>query len=252
MYREQQEGGLCRMHAINAFFSKRKYTRAQFQGLLSEFKQYLKDSGFSGHCDVDSYDLFHESRETIMSYALKRNGIFSTLVPIRHIQKRTDWASLARDFVFVFNQSHVWGVRLGHDGWYLIDSMRPIQRLGCLNAYAKSLGDQHGMVIPRHRHDAIDEFGRHVDMAHSIIDSGLEAYCTKMSGLGDLDSYLSIAAETLQYAYGDFSREIQIFKQVRSKWNVNRGCLNVVFKDIEDLVHMFYGIKSDVLKKDLK
>ncbi len=262
MYREQQQGGLCRMHAINAFFSKRRYDPRQFQALLKEFQEDLEANGFSGHLDIGQYDLFHGSQETIMSYALKKHGIFSTLVPYGHIQKwkdpladgKMDWNALTttRDFVFVFNSAHVWGVRRlynangGSNEWYLIDSMKPIRRLGCLNHYIKTLGNTHGLVIPRHRHQAIRLFDAYVSKSHQVVLESLHNYYGLHKGLHELEIWLNVATEAIRYTYKDYDDIRQRCLDLRSKWEGNRAQAGLLLKDIEVLILDLYAFRNNL------
>jgi hypothetical protein len=124
IYYEKQKGGLCRMHALNAYFKNPEFTPAQFSTLMTEYDKKNKNK-FKTTISCTLYDSVNSDQNTIISYALKRKKMFSRYFPINSCYKKP--MQITTDFIFVFNHHHIWGMRKiaenGKDTWFKVDSL---------------------------------------------------------------------------------------------------------------------------------
>lgn len=174
IYREQQQGGNCRKHAVNAYLSYRNHpilTMPQWQSHMNEFAKQWSHTGL----DPTSWDFFGPAQENIITHICHTlTNVWSRVVPYSHIQKyiSTHDIDMADEhFIFVFSASHIWGVRYHKGSWWLVDSMRPISQISDIKQYMISLGRIHGLVIPRHPRNAIRDIIEYIpphDPSHDM------------------------------------------------------------------------------------
>lgn len=169
-YRETQRGGLCRMHAINAYFGHAKYDEQSFTTLCKEFDEYLTGKGYKiTGMDTQSFDMFNSNRETVINYALQLEGVHTLTIPIGktilELQDRAKYTGAVRDqprqirkhaiddlvdktinCIFAFNANHVYTYQRHNASgpWYRVDSMAPI-RAELISVSANDIG----FIIPR-------------------------------------------------------------------------------------------------------
>lgn len=127
LYGEPQQGDLCRMHSLNAYFGGRRFDPSSFHRLCDEFDVWAK----AHPVGTSRRDVYHEGGHILLSYAIERYNVFGErcAMSTRHSASRRvaftpEWA--ARHGVtaaFMFNDGHIWAWRF-HDGrWYEINSM---------------------------------------------------------------------------------------------------------------------------------
>lgn len=145
MYWERQQGGLCRKHALNAYFGYEKITNEMFETYCSDFDSYIKSKGYLEN-DVRRFDYVHSSRETLISYIIGRiDKLFCLHIPIGAYYDFPPLGSLINDdeFIFVYNSDHVYGYRKNKGAWYKIDSLSGITQSPLPN------DPRLGYIIPR-------------------------------------------------------------------------------------------------------
>jgi hypothetical protein len=160
MYYQQQQGGLCRMHALNAYYKQDKYSEVDFKHLCIEYDLFMKKVGYNIESSIESFDLFESNQNTIISFALYKTGIYSLLIPfgyleqylhMRHKHRLSDLVN--NNFIFIFNEGHVWAAGVHENKWYNIDSLNGIRPID-INMYN---GKKHGFVIPRTQSMTIED-----------------------------------------------------------------------------------------------
>ena len=154
-YREQQRGGLCRLHATNAYLvhsGHNALSDASWNEWIKSFSDYMHDAGYSGDVCAASWDYFHASQETIVSYILEKiAGVFCLLIPYGFLKEMYFRHEVSSEtFIFVFTATHIWAC-VFHDGkWWLVDSMKPLSVLPSLQTYILGLDHKkHGLLLPR-------------------------------------------------------------------------------------------------------
>lgn len=121
IYWERQRGGMCRLHALNAFFGERKYDDADFWDAADKFDAEQKNK-FGTSTSCRDFDLVNSDQRTLISYILRRHGIYVRHIAINTHRDIIDTAITAGIF-FVFNMDHIWIMKNKDNRWYKVDSM---------------------------------------------------------------------------------------------------------------------------------
>jgi len=165
IYREQQQGGHCRKHAINAYLAYRDKPVLS----LSQWQSYLKTWAalWPDGPDPTAWDFFGPAQENIVTYICAiLSGVWTRVVPYSHIPSYISNHTVPDNdehFIFVYSSSHIWGVRYHNGQWWLVDSMKPLSPIRDITTYFRGLGLTHGLVIPRHPRNAIRDLIEYVE-----------------------------------------------------------------------------------------
>ena len=125
IYYERQNGGLCRMHALNGYFGYPKITESQFNVYIKEYDiEYKEKYNFESSCSL--FDNIASDQKNIVSFILKKFMIYSRYYALNElyntsITKITD--VLLGNYFFIYNENHIWGCKLCDNIWYKIDSI---------------------------------------------------------------------------------------------------------------------------------
>lgn len=72
-FKERQQGSLCRMHALNAFFGEPRLTQKKFHSLCTQFDRAM------GYSDRISRDFFYvDSGENLISWIVEKESHYKT------------------------------------------------------------------------------------------------------------------------------------------------------------------------------
>ncbi len=119
IFYEPQQGGLCRMHALNAYYGRSKITPAMFGEYQKEYDAFMR-AKFNTDVSVADYDYINSDHNTIISYVLKyKDNIYTRFYPAG--TNRPDLSE--HNFLFLLSDSHVWCMRRVAGVWYRIDSL---------------------------------------------------------------------------------------------------------------------------------
>lgn len=223
IYYERQRGGLCRLHALNAFFGKAKITEPEFKRYAGEMDEHMRRKYHVESCCLE-FDAVFADHNSLVVYVLKKFGYYARYLAINELHKDLDkngktleshLTDLAGDFFFIYNANHIWGAkRVVHfdesESWYAVDSNTGVRRttLEALQAVSNT-----GFIIPVNKYK---EFYKIIDCMRKIIGTGsspkvaetfsspkvaLEQYLiyvdSKRLILGDLETPLNIAIDIL-------------------------------------------------------
>jgi hypothetical protein len=153
IFYERQQGGLCRKHVLNAYFRRSKYSVSDFDNLCEDYDKYMERCGYISVASSKNFDLIESNQNTVISYALYLEKVYTILVPYTYLQcmlKLKSKSSLQDligndcDFFFIFNEGHIWGCGKNNGLWYNIDSLSGV-RLVNINQYDWK---KHGFIIP--------------------------------------------------------------------------------------------------------
>ena len=124
IFYEHQSGGLCRMHACNAYFGESKLTRESFKMYQEEFNDIIhKHKSYRGMSCID-WDFYYFFKETLVTYILRKHGTHVRHFPIGVQRSLSDITScISGNFVFAFTKSHIFGLTKSHGIWYRVDSI---------------------------------------------------------------------------------------------------------------------------------
>jgi hypothetical protein len=157
IYFESQKGGLCRLHALNAFFGMCKIDEHQFNKFIDEYDQeYKKKYNIETSCKT--FDIVSSDQKNVVSYILKKNHVYTKYFAINQLfrhdtQNRTgkydnacatiqDIISndLRGDFFFAYTESHIYGIRRKDGAWYKVDSMGGVCPINIQKLIQKNMG----------------------------------------------------------------------------------------------------------------
>jgi len=149
IYCERQQGDLCRLHSINAYFGFKKLDQSDFVKYCSEYDELMKGLKTQG------MDGFSEGR-CIISYILDRlDNKYIFLIPINSyngIRNHIDidrYNKLIQTLwcYFEFNKGHVWLNKKINGIWYKIDSISGVNKIDSPiiknNGYLLVIDDKH-------------------------------------------------------------------------------------------------------------
>ena len=127
IYYQSQIGSLCRLHSLNGYFEEPRISQEQFSIYQRDYDLYNKKFNIDVSCV--SFDLVSSDQTTLVSYILKQNGIYSKYIALNEIYQKPKsriLMMLSGDYFFMYNESHIWGVRYKNNQWYSVDSINGI------------------------------------------------------------------------------------------------------------------------------
>lgn len=190
IFYEPQSNGLCRMHSINAFFGHVKITSHTFKQLIKEYDQYLLDR-FNVHTSSGDFDLVNSDQTTLVGYILKKHGVHTRYYSLNAFYEKPLSGIHDSNFIFVYNESHIWGVRRLEGIHYRVDSITGVTRYNIQNL---SREKNIGLLVPV---DMQREWNRQMDCINTIMDN------KKIKCRADLAHYLRNLVKRSEFL-GDF------------------------------------------------
>ena len=126
MYWERQQGNLCRLHSLNAFFGEKYIEESQFKKLCEKYDEVVPG------LKTDSMDGFSQGR-CIINWILYLHGYHTVLIPINKFNNRKyidiqHYKNLIDKnivkSIFEFNEKHVWiNKSNAQKQWFKLDSI---------------------------------------------------------------------------------------------------------------------------------
>lgn len=207
-YWEPQEGGLCRMHALNAFFGKREIDPEQFKAYCSEYDEYATNR-YKTNVSSSDFDVINSDQMNVISWILKKKGIWTQYYALNELygkQIKFPQHNIGA-FVFVYNSDHIWGIKCINDKTYCIDSLSS----GPILCDLESL--QHvrniGLIFPV---EMIQEYHIQIKKLQNIIPHDIDqirTYLIKLHNnneiLGDIEIPLNKAIDILEW-HGTYNK----------------------------------------------
>lgn len=197
IYYEQQIGSLCRLHAINAFFGRHMITQELFFEYIREYDEFNRSLDPSYSINSTHFDCCHFYRETLISFILKKYGIYTIYIPISRCTP--DLSNLLGKFIFAFNENHIYGMRYHNNRWYKVDSISPHITPCVATCYNT------GMIIPV---SPYKEIRTAISNIKNIIKSYGSPYeCVvdihrKRKDLGNIDEQLATMMSIIRFQSG--------------------------------------------------
>lgn len=121
IYYERQNGGLCRLHAINTFFQRQFLTVEAFHKHIKEYDAYLLRR-FNIKTSSAQFDLVNSDQTNLVSFVLKKNGVHCRYYSLNSFYKKPTPDIANAEFVFVYNQGHIWSVIKKNGKHYKVDN----------------------------------------------------------------------------------------------------------------------------------
>lgn len=207
IYYEKQVGGLCRKHALNAFFGYSKISTDDFERFQSAYDtEYKTKFNFDTSCSA--FDIIASDQKNLISYILKKNNIYTRYYALNQLfQKNINEYIvniLIGDFFFVYDESHIYGIRKKDNIWYIVDSITGVR---IFNISKLSEQKNIGFIIPV---DIKTEFYNNIELIKNIIipahkEENIKEYLIKQNNskniLGELEIPLGICMDILDFQY---------------------------------------------------
>lgn len=208
VYYEKQRGGLCRLHSLNAYYGHQKLSDSDFSRLCQEYNQEIKKK-YNLSVPCQSYDIIPPDQSTIISYVLKKDKVGSIYVPFNYLsrelkERNQSLSNLLTDFVFVYNQGHIWGIK---DKKYKVDSLSGVSNFN-INSLINNRNI--GLIIPidskacekelKYRISQVQNYllKNSVNLEIKKIEKFLSELVINGNILGDLEVYLGVISNLLE------------------------------------------------------
>lgn len=214
IYWEKQNGGLCRLHSINAYYGKEKYSINDFNILCNEYDSILKTQ-YKNNISCKQFDLVNANQQTIVSYILQKNKIHSIYVALNYIKKFLQTRNapiqslfdLSNNVIFVYNHNHIWTVRKHNGRFFKVDSLSGVRPF---NVNSLQREKNIGIIIPiSDQNKIINEYNHNISRIKDILDKNnakcvntVKNYLTslhkKSEILGDLEILIGTSINMLK------------------------------------------------------
>jgi hypothetical protein len=126
IYYECQSGGLCRLHSLNAFFGECKISRKKFREYMIEYDKYLKER-YNITTSCAKFDLMNSDQTNLVAYVLRQYKVYMRYYPLNSIwNKPINECVRNANFIFVYNEGHIWGIRKKNGRYYKVDSLNGV------------------------------------------------------------------------------------------------------------------------------
>jgi hypothetical protein len=166
IYWQKQSGGLCRMHSLNGYFEKDKISQSEFNNYCVKYDKYIEER-YNQNISSKSFDIVNSDHLNVVSYILKENEIYSIYIPFNYLKKELDNRKLLNisdffnktNYIFVFNEGHIWGIRKYENQYYKVDSLNGITKIN-INSFnnVKNIG----FIIPINNKEYIKNELKHL------------------------------------------------------------------------------------------
>lgn len=194
-YWERQSGGLCRMHALNAYFGAPKLDRVKFEDAIREHDARQLARGYA-EMSANDVDVTSTDQKNIIAHILSKIGIFARFFEIGEraaaLLKADKYGA-----TFVYSPDHVWLCRRNDRGhWFKIDSLSGISSINLADLEDPRLG----LIVPcKHLMDEFNEIA--ADIAKLIKPDVIDFLVRNMASgnvIGRVETLVGAAVSILE------------------------------------------------------
>lgn len=191
------------MHSLNAFFGHSRISTGDFNKWIAIYDAYLEER-FNVSTSSASFDLTNSDQTNLVSFILKRHKVHARYYALNTVHgKPLDPEVEKAKFVFVYNASHIWGIKKVDNKHYKVDSMGGVQPFNIQGL--RSMRDI-GILVPV---PLKYEWNKKVDTINAILDKEgikskkqLKQYLTRLHKekeiLGLLEIPMGVAMSILE------------------------------------------------------
>lgn len=203
IFYEKQSGGLCRMHALNAFFGYGKITPPSFQEWVITYDKYIKKR-FNTTTSGGLFDLINSDQTNLVSFILKKNNIHARYYALNTLyNKPLDNIVCNAQFIFVYNFGHIWGIKKLNGRHYKVDSIVGVHPFDLNNIKnTRDIGILVPVSLKYEWENKIDEINTIMDREGIKCKRDLSRYLTNLHSnneiLKDLEIPLGVAMSILE------------------------------------------------------
>jgi hypothetical protein len=204
---ERQRGGLCRMHALNAYFNKALITPTIFSIYVKKYDKYLKNR-FNVITSSAKFDLVNSDQTTLVAFILREHGIHVRYYSLNSAYNIVlDKEIIDAPFMFVYNDAHIWGIRRINQLYYKVDSIGGVKKIN-INSLRREKNI--GLLVPV---DKRQEWYTHVRCIRNTLDINsvttkkqlsmlLKKYHDEKHILGDLEIPMGVSISIMELQAG--------------------------------------------------
>jgi len=231
-YWEPQHNDQCRIHALNAFFGEHKITPELFSQYCSEYDADMTQR-YNLSISCRDFDIVNSNQMNIVSWILKKHGIWSQyFAPNELHNKIIELPNHSiNNFVFIYNDGHIWGMKKIGDKVWNIDSLNSGPQLS--NFSQLQHVNNIGFIFPV---EITKEFYIQIEKLKTIVpqdtDEGAVAPF-KPPSIDSIRKYL-IELNKKKQILGNI--EIPLNKAIDILEYYKRPCDHIKFKPIHDLI----------------
>ena len=208
------------------------------------------------------FDIVSSDQKNIVSYILQINKIYTRYYALNQLFKKNinDFIIkiLTGEFFFIYNESHIYGVKYFNNNWYTIDS---INGISAININTLSEQKNIGFIIPV---NAKLEFYNNIKLLKSVFNSDnvdieyIKNFLIKKNKskeiIGDLEIPLGICMDILEFQYESNNNVNNEFSAIYINiMNYNQFIVKFTdgrYNDIELILQYIPSIILQLLKLD--
>jgi hypothetical protein len=169
IFYENQVGGLCRLHALNAYFGSSLISQSDFQLYIAEYDTYVSSRFNIKGTSSSEFDFTNSDQLNIVSFILRKFNIYTKYYAPNELSDAEFSNILDKNtypFIFLFNADHIYGIKsIGvavdsntfqtasqytKNNWFRVDSMGGVRQLYQSDKCLKNIG----VMIPIESTDA--------------------------------------------------------------------------------------------------
>jgi hypothetical protein len=241
IFYEPQDGILCRKHAINAFFGYSKLSTSDFVNYCREYDEYMEsiypDKYNIKRPSSQDFDPLSADQVTLVSFILKKYDIYLRFIQRNYFYGKTlDISCLKGNFIFVYNDTHIWGIIKKDEKWYKVDSIGGVSEF---NIHSLTSIQNIGLYIPV---DPRLEYYWHLNKIKSILTDN------KVITKDDLITYL-IQLHNKKLLLNNLEIPLNICIDLLDFKKENKQ--NPKYKEISDLIIDFRTFAKELYRNNL-
>lgn len=145
IYYQPQQGGLCKLHALNAFFGKEEISISRYQSLVENYDKKLKHNKHYIGMSYNDWDFLYKGNTILTHILLDNYNTYLRYIPITSTSIETDRCNNIKNtitdinfienyFIFCFDAGHIWGLKYvmfeNILTWFKVDSIGGISKIG--------------------------------------------------------------------------------------------------------------------------
>jgi hypothetical protein len=242
-YCERQSGGLCRMHALNAYFGYAKLDRVAFETEIVDYDNICREQ--TGNVSARDFDITTSDQKSVISHILAKSGVFARIYEST-IEDRARAIVKVNEYgvAFVHSPDHVWLIRRldeqsttsdkqdVSESWYKTDSLSGVSPFD-IGELVRNISL--GVIIPtKNLFSEFDDIARELNalVMPDIIDYLIACHKGKKV-LGRVETLMGGACTLLQ---------------LQNNGRIEYAKLNELFVWYGDFKRMFIGKNCGSLK----
>lgn len=256
IYWQQQSGGLCRMHSLNAYFGKEMISLHDFNKFQMAYDaEYRSKFNLTADTSCKNFDIVMSDQNNIITYILKHYKVYTRYYALNQLAlssiDQPILQDLVGDFFFIYDENHIYGARRTNTIWHSVNSIGGVSVLN-INSIFKS--KNLGFIIPV---DIQREFYRNLKIIKTILPNfdadDIKSYLIKQhqekTVLGELEIPLGICMDIMETNLTGKDNTFAPIANIIKTYNAFlREFTNGRYNDIDLIINYLPEILSQLIK----